>query len=99
MLIVAGYFDVDPDQRNDFIRGREEAMRRSRAEQGCLTYVFSADPLDPGRVHLFERWESKDALAAHIGGMRDAPRPANDVKVIAREVQQYEIANVGPVGS
>jgi len=99
MLIVAGYFDVDPEQRDDFIQGREEGMRRSRAEPGCITYVFAADPIEAGRVHLFERWESKEALAEHIKGMRDAPRPPSDIKVLGREVQQYEIANVGAVGS
>lgn len=99
MLIVAGYFDVDPENRDEFIKGREEAMRRSRAEPGCLTYVFSADPIEPGRVHLFERWESRDALAQHLKGMRDAPQPSTDVKVHGREVQQYEIATIGAVGS
>ena len=96
MLIVAGSFEVDPAQREEFIRGREEAMRRSRGEEGCHTYVFSADPIEPGRVHLFERWESKDALAAHLAGMRAAP---GGVKVISSEILQYEIAEVGPVGS
>ncbi len=99
MLIVAGYFDVDPENRDEFIKGREEGMRRSRTEPGCLTYVFSPDPIEPGRVHLFERWESKEALAQHLKAMRDAPRPSTDVKVHGREVQQYEIATIGAVGS
>lgn len=99
MVIVAGQFDVEPAQREEFIKGREDAMRRSRAEDGCITYVFSADPLEPGRVYLFERWESKEALAAHIAAMRNAPRPAGGVKVLASEIQQYEIGAVGPVGS
>ena len=98
MLIVAGYFDVDPAQRDEFIRGREDAMRRSRAEAGCIAYVFSADPIEPGRVHLFERWESKEALAAHIQAMRAAPRPPGGIAVEGSEVLQYEIASVGPIG-
>ena len=99
MLIVAGYFEVDPAQREEFIRGREDAMRRSRREPGCVTYVFSADPIEPGRVHLYERWESKDALAAHLAAMREAPRPPGGVSVLSSEVLQYEIAEIGPVGS
>lgn len=102
MLIVAGHFDVDPSERDAFIRGREEGMRRSRAEPGCITYVFSADPIEPGRVHLYERWESKDALAAHLAAMRTAPKPESPpppVKVLASEIQQYEISAAGPVGS
>ena len=99
MLIVAGQFDVDPAERDDFLKSREEGMRRSRGETGCITYVFSADPIEPGRVYLFERWESKEALAAHIAAMRSAPRPASTVKVVSSEIQQYEIDKVGPVGS
>jgi quinol monooxygenase YgiN len=99
MLIVAGHFDVDPDQRDAFIADREESMRRSRAEAGCIQYVFSADPLEPGRVLLFERWEDKAALATHLEGMRSGPRPASDIKVHDMELQQYEIADFGPVGS
>jgi quinol monooxygenase YgiN len=99
MLIVAGIFEVDPAQRDDFLRSREDAMRASRAEPGCITYVFSADPLEPDLVHLFERWESKDALAGHIAGLQRKARPADDVSTVVREIQQYEIASFGPVGS
>lgn len=99
MLIVAGTFQVDPASRAAFLAGREEMMARSRAEPGCITYVYSADPLEPGLVHLFERWESADALAAHLAAMSSHPRPTDGVTVIAREIQQYEIANFGPIGT
>lgn len=99
MLIVAGFFDVDPGQRDEFIRGREDLMRASRGEPGCVTYAFSADPIDPGRVLLFERWESKGELATHLEVLRSGPRPGGDVKILGAEVQQYEISEVGPVGS
>ena len=99
MLIVAGHFDVEPDKRDEFIRGRADAMRRSRGEAGCLAYAFSADPVEPGRVLLYERWASKEALAAHLAGMRAAPRPPGGVTIHASEVLQYEISDIGPVGS
>lgn len=99
MIIVAGYFVVDPGQREEFLRGRADVMRASRSEAGCITYAFSPDPLDPGRVLLFERWESKAALAGHLAALRQRPRPAGGVEVRESEVQQYEISAVGPVGS
>ena len=103
MLIVAGSIEVDPAERESFLKGREEGMRTSRAEPGCLDYVFSADPLEPGRVMLFERWESKEALAAHLermgmrrgsgsGGGGGAPQGP-------RSILQYEVSGSGPVGS
>ena len=99
MLIVAGHFDVDPEQRETFIAERTEAMRTSRAEEGCHVYAMTADPLEPGRVLLFERWESKEALRAHLERLRSGPRPASDVKVHGAEVLQYEVGEAGPVGS
>ena len=99
MIIVAGTFEVDPAERDAFLAGRDEGMRRSRAEPGCISYVFSADPIEPGRVHLFERWESKDALGAHLAAAQVAgPQPAG-VAVRAAEILQYEISAVGPLGS
>jgi quinol monooxygenase YgiN len=44
-------------------------MRTSRLEDGCLEYTFAADPLEPGRVILFERWENQAALDAHLAAI------------------------------
>jgi quinol monooxygenase YgiN len=99
VIIVAGHFIVAPDQREQFLRGRAEIMQRSRSEPGCVTYAFTPDPLDPGRVLLFERWESKAALADHLAALRQRPRQPDGVEVRESEIQQYEISAVGPVGS
>jgi hypothetical protein len=99
MLIVAGFLDVDPERRDAFISGRADLMQASRDEPGCITYAFSADPIDPGRVLLFERWESKGALAAHLEVLRSSSPPPGDVKILGAEVLQYEISEVGPLGS
>jgi quinol monooxygenase YgiN len=98
MLIIAGTFEVDPTQRDEFIHSREDAMRRSRQEPGCLAYVFSADPIEPGRVYLFEQWESKDEVAAHLESLPAHPQPANHVLPKSYAILQYEIANFGPLG-
>jgi quinol monooxygenase YgiN len=99
VIIVAGHFVVDPGQREEFLRSRADVMRASRSEAGCITYAFSPDPLDPGRVLLFERWETKAALAGHLAALRQRPRPADGIELRESEVQQYEISAVGPVGS
>ena len=73
MVIVGGWFEVDPDARDAFVAERAQVMRRSRAEQGCIEYVMAADPLEPGRVVLFERWATQADLDAHLGAMGSAP--------------------------
>jgi len=69
VVIVGGWFEVDPVERDAFLAERHEMMRRSRSEDGCLEYTFAADPLEPGRVILFERWESQAALDAHLAAL------------------------------
>ena len=87
MIIVGGTFEIDPERRDEFLLERHEAMRVSRAEPGCLQYVFSADPLDADRVLLFERWETQADLDAHLNRLRtDAPAqhavPARKASVV-----------------
>ncbi len=98
MLIIAGTFEVEPALRAAFLSSREEVMVRSRSERGCLDYVMSADPIEPGIVRLFERWESKEHLSAHLDALRAAPPPTT-VPTLASEVVQYEISAEGRVGT
>lgn len=99
MVIVGGEFELEPAERDAFLAGRAETMRRSRSEPGCLEYTFSADPLDAGRVVLFERWESQEALDAHLGGLRDAPREGGPAVAPKRSsIVIYDVAGERPLG-
>lgn len=82
-VIVQGVFSVDAQERDRFVEASIEGMRSSRQEEGCLEYVMAADPLDPERVVLSERWESMEHLQQHLArqrkgssdtGTRPAPR-------------------------
>jgi quinol monooxygenase YgiN len=75
VVIVAGVFTMDPGEREAFLAGRMDLMQVSRAEKGCIEYTFAADPLDPGRVVLFEKWESQEDLDAHLAAI---PAPSAD---------------------
>ena len=91
-MIVQGVFVLEPAARDQFIEASIDGMRASRAEAGCLEYVFAADPLDPTRVVLSERWESMDLLQQHLKGQ--ASRPAGDrPKPQSLEVVMYEVAS------
>jgi quinol monooxygenase YgiN len=74
VLIVAGHFDIDPADRDAFLEARSPAMTSTRSEGGCLEYVMSADPIDPARVVLFERWEDQASLDAHMAVVASTPR-------------------------
>jgi quinol monooxygenase YgiN len=98
MVIVAGTLEVDPNQREAFLAGRMDGMRTSRAEPGCLEYTFSADPTDPGRVMLFERWASQKDLDTHLATARARPAaPGAAVAPKAASIFVYEVTGERPL--
>ena len=99
MVIVGGSFEVDPNERERFLCGRHELMRASRAEAGCLEYTFGADPIDPSRVVLFERWESQAALDAHLSALRAGPQSSgSDVPTITSSIVIYDVSGERQLG-
>jgi quinol monooxygenase YgiN len=93
MVIVQGVFQLDPADRDAFLAESADNMRISRGERGCLEYVIAADPLDPGRAVLSERWESMEDLNEHLSALtqraREAGAPAG-VRPVSREIALYE---------
>lgn len=75
MLIVAGAFVVNAQDREEFLSQRLDSMRATRSEPGCLEYVVGADPVDPTRVVLFERWADQDSFDGHLAALASSPRP------------------------
>ena len=98
MVIVGGWFEVDPDDRDAFIAQRIAAMRRSRAEHGCVEYVIAPDPVERGRAVLYERWESQADLDAHAAGMAQAPPPEGPVVTpTAMSIKVYDVTGERPL--
>jgi quinol monooxygenase YgiN len=56
--------------------------------------AFSADPIDPGRVNIFERWESQEALETFRGS---GPGNEQGAAMLSVSVAEYDIADVRPV--
>ena len=98
IVIVQGVFSIDPSERDRFVETSVEAMRSSRQEEGCLEYVIAADPLDPERAVLSERWESMDHLQQHLGQQRNGARGA-DSRPVPRnvEITLFEVATSRPL--
>ena len=97
-VILQGVFSLDPKERDRFVESRVEAMRASRREAGCLEYVIAADPVDPERAVLSERWESMEHLEQHLARPHDAA-PGVDPAPTPRgvEITVYEVATSRPL--
>jgi len=67
MIVINGRITTKDGQVERLRRAIADLERATRAEPGCLDYVFAVEVNDPNSVRLVERWESADALRAHFG--------------------------------
>jgi quinol monooxygenase YgiN len=88
MVIVAGHIVVDPQERDDYLSGCVEVVRQARRAAGCLDFALSADLVDPGRVNIFERWESQAAVEAFRGS---GPSDEQGAAIRAASVAEYDV--------
>ena len=65
MIIIAGTITCDPEKMEEALEAIRPLMQGTHAEEGCIDYVLSADPLTPGVIRIFEKWESDEALKNH----------------------------------
>lgn len=94
MIIIAGYMEVAPNDRDEYVRAHADLVSRARRAEGCLDLAISADPVRANRVNLFERWESEEAVKAWRP-VSNAPQL--DVPFEGGDVAKYVIDHVAPV--
>ena len=88
MVIVAGHLVVDPTERDDYLSGCVEVVRQARRAPGCLDFSLSADIIDPGRINIFERWESQAAVEAFRG---DGTSGEQGAAIVSAAVAEYDV--------
>jgi len=77
MIVVAGALTVDADGRDAYLQGCAAVVSAARSAQGCLDFALSPDLLEPGRINVFERWDSEQDLLRFRGsGPDDGQRAA-----------------------
>jgi quinol monooxygenase YgiN len=91
MVIVARHITVEPQQRESYLAGCVSVVKQARGTAGCLDFAITADLIDPGRVTVFERWESQAAVETF---RRSAPRNKQGAAMLSASVAEYDIADV-----
>ena len=94
MVIVAGHITVEPQQRESYLAGCVSVVEQARRAAGCLDFTISADLVDPGRINVFERWESQSAVDAFRGG---GPDDEQRTAILTASVEEYDVAGVRPL--
>jgi len=92
MLIVAGWLKVDEKDRDSFVRECAHAVELARSSPGCADFSITADSVDPGRVNIFERWNSEAELLEFRGSGPDSDQQA---AIHDASVARYTISAVG----
>jgi quinol monooxygenase YgiN len=94
MVIVAGHVTVDPEQLESYLASCVSVVEKARGAAGCLDFAITADLIDPGRVNLFERWESQAAVETFRGS---GPSKKQGAAMLSASVAEYDIADVRPL--
>src|SRR5215208_4417494 len=88
MIIVAGSVTVDAAERAAYLTGCVPVVEAARATPGCLDFALSADLVDDGRINVYERWESADALHDFRGS---GPPGEQLAKLLEIRVEEFAV--------
>lgn len=96
MIIIAGTLRLRPTDRSAYLEKVAEVTRLARSAPGCADFVQAPDPLDPGRINIYERWESDDQLHSFRTGFGTggAPSPDDLPPIVDADVRKYRISAV-----
>ncbi|MGH7318248.1 MAG: putative quinol monooxygenase [Candidatus Rokuibacteriota bacterium] len=93
MIIVAGRIYVAPDRREAFLAVSLRSVIEARRARGCLDFVVAADPVEAGRVNVYEEWRTAKDLERFRG---EGPEPELTQEILRAEVSRHEVASSGP---
>lgn len=98
-VLIGGTFRLPPEAVERFRPHMETMLAKSRAEDGCLTYSYAFDVLEPGLVRVFEAWRDQAALDAHFATAHLAAWRAAGAEheVSDRRLRIFEVAAERPL--
>lgn len=91
MIIVSGKIYVDDDARDSYVAGCRVVIEQARVAPGCLDFTIAADPLEPGRINVYEVWESDEDVEAFRGS---GPSDEQQAEIRDASVARYRISSV-----
>jgi|CXWL01.1.fsa_nt_gi quinol monooxygenase YgiN len=65
MIVIQGEMRVHPDDVGKLREIAAPFIAANRQEKGNQAYFFAEDLLEPGLIHIAERWDDQAAVDAH----------------------------------
>jgi len=66
MIIVTATITGKPGKRDELIFRSQDVIKSTRLEQGNISYELLANTEDDDVLLMFEKWENKEVLDAHM---------------------------------
>ncbi len=66
MILVLGTIRLPQDRLDAARPVMAQMIAASRSEDGCLSYAYAEDLLEPGLIRVSEAWRDRGALDSHF---------------------------------
>ena len=98
-IIISGTVDIDPEQMEAAMTAAKPLIEGALTQEGIMDYDWCPDPLTPGRIRVFERWESQQALENHFNNhwYQDMRMALAQFSIRGADVLKYRIDVAEPV--
>ena len=99
MIVLTGTVRIPVDKLDQARPLMKALIEATRQEDGCLSYSFGQDVVDPGRIVIAEAWRDGACLGAHLNAphfiaWRDAGAALG---VFDRQLTVYEAVSSKPL--
>jgi quinol monooxygenase YgiN len=99
MLLILGTIRLPPENTVAAQPVMKKMVEASRLEKGCSTYVYAEDILDPGLIHVIEKWQDRAALDQHVASahIKEWRSCWSGLGIGHRKLTLYEVESLGPI--
>ncbi len=94
MIIIAGHLRVAATERDQYLTAVADVATQARESHGCHDFVQSADPIDPERINIYERWETDEDVMSFRTSGSDEDETYELPAIIGADVAKYRISSV-----
>lgn len=99
MIVVTGQFRIPAHALSAAREAMARVVTATRLEQGCLSYSYAEDVIEPGLFRVCECWTDRTALTAHFGQvhMKRWQEERAGYGMTGREVTVHEVSASEPL--
>ena len=98
-IVISGVLEFPPEVREEALTTAKPHIDGAYTEKGCIHYLWTADLNHPGRVVVYEEWESAEDLEAHLRDhwYDDMRAHLGKYNLLGAETNKYRVTLKEPV--